>query len=60
VNLRHRRTGLLHSLQGLVVDIGRFDGVDLLLKLDDLRCCLLEVLLVHLFPSEGGLGSCTK
>jgi hypothetical protein len=59
VDLRHCRTSLLHGLEGLVVDIGRFDGVDLLLELDDLRCCLLEVLFVHLFPSEGGFGNCT-
>lgn len=60
VDLRHRCTSLLHRLQGLVVDISRFDGIDLLLELNDLRCCLLEVLFVNLFPSEGGFGSCTK
>jgi hypothetical protein len=55
VNLLHSGTGLLHCGQSLVVDVRRFDGVYLLLELHDLRRCLLEVLLVDLFPSEGVL-----
>lgn len=37
VDLRHRRTGLLHSLQGLVVDVRGLDRVYLLFQLHDLR-----------------------
>lgn len=36
VNLFHRCTSLLHRLEGLIVDIRRFDRVHLLLKLNDL------------------------
>lgn len=36
VNLFHRRTSLLHRLERLIVDIGRFDRVHLLLELDNL------------------------
>lgn len=57
VDLCHRRTGLLHRLQSLVVDIRRLDRVDLLLELRDLRRCLFEVLFLYLFPSERGFGS---
>jgi hypothetical protein len=57
VNDLHRLTSLLHRLQGLVVDVGRFDGVNLLLQLDDLGCCLFEILFVGLLPSECGFGS---
>ena len=53
MDLLHSGTGLLHSSQGLVVDIRGFDGVYLLLELHTLSCCLLERLLVDLFPSEG-------
>lgn len=59
VDLSHRRTSLLHRLQSLVVDIRRLDRVDLLLQLRDLRCRLLKVLFLHLFPSQCGFGSCT-
>lgn len=52
MDLLHSGAGLLHSSQGLVVDIRGFDGVYLLLKLHNLSCCLLEILLVDLFPSE--------
>jgi hypothetical protein len=57
VNFLHRLTGLLHRLQGFVVDVGRFDRVYLLLQLDDLGRCLLEILFVGLLPSECGFGS---
>lgn len=55
----HSGTGHLHRGQGLVIDIRGFDGVGLLLELHDLRRCLLEILLVDLFPSEGVFGSCS-
>lgn len=58
MDLCHCRAGLLHRLQSLVVDVRGLDRVDLLLELHDLRRCLLEVLLVYLFPSEGGFGRC--
>lgn len=56
MNLLHGSAGLLHGSQGLVVDVRGFDGVYLLLKLHNLGCCLLEILLVDLFPSKGVLG----
>lgn len=40
-----------------MINVGGFDRVYLLLKLDDLGCCLLEIRLVDLFPSECGFGS---
>jgi hypothetical protein len=40
-----------------VIDIRRFDRVDLLFKLHGLRRCLFKVLLMHLFPSKGILSS---
>lgn len=60
MDLSHRRASLFHRLESLVVDIRRFDGVDLLLELHDLRRCLFEVLLVDFFPSQGGFGSYTS
>jgi hypothetical protein len=56
VDLLHCCTGLFHRGQSLVIDVRRFNGVYLLLELHDLRRCLLEVLLMDLFPSEGILG----
>jgi hypothetical protein len=58
VDLFHSGAGLLHCSQGLVVDIRGLDGVYLLLELHNLSCCLLEILLVDLFASEGVLGGC--
>jgi hypothetical protein len=58
MDLCHGSAGRLHRVQGLLVDIRRFDRVDLLFELGDLRGCLFEVLLVDLFPSQSGFGSC--
>jgi hypothetical protein len=60
MDLCHGSAGRLHCVQGLLVDIRRFDRVDLLLELGDLRGCLIEVLLVDLFPSQSGFGSCGR
>ena len=56
MDLFHSGAGLLHCSQGLVVDIRGFDGVYLLLELHNLSCCLLEILFVDLFASEGVFG----
>ena len=55
MDLVHGRACRLHRLQSLLVDIRRFDGVDLLFQLGDLCRRLFEVLLMDLFPSESSL-----
>jgi hypothetical protein len=58
MNLLHSITSRLHSLERLVVDIRRFDRVNLLLELHDLRRGLLKVLLMLMFPSQRSFGGC--
>lgn len=60
MDLCHGSAGGLHCVQSLLVDIRRFDRVDLLFELGDLRSCLFEILLVDLLPSQGGFGSCGR
>jgi hypothetical protein len=54
MNLLHSFPCLFHSRQGLSVDIGRFDGVYLLLERRYLCRCLLESMLVLLLSFESG------
>lgn len=56
MDLLHRRAGVLHRDEGLLVDVCGLDGVDLLLEHRDLAVCLLEGVLVLLFPLQCVLG----
>ncbi len=56
----HRGAGVLHRRQGFLVDVGGFDGVDLLLEHGDLAVGLFEGVLVLLFALEGRAGSYTS
>jgi hypothetical protein len=60
VDLLHGRAGVLHRVQGLLVDVRGFDAVDLLFDLGDLRGCLLEAALVDFFAAEGGFRGCDE
>lgn len=59
MDVLHRRAGILHGLQRAAINVGRLDGVDLLLQRADLRLCLLQRALVRLFPSQRRLGRYT-
>jgi hypothetical protein len=50
--------GVLHGVQGLLVDVGGFDAADLALDGHHLRRGLLELVLEGLFAAEGGFGDC--
>jgi hypothetical protein len=50
----HGLAGLLHSGESLTVDVGRLDGVDLLLEGTNLLHRLLHGVLVVLLASQGG------
>ena len=52
----HGFTGVLHGEEGLLVDVGGFDGVDLVLQHGDLRGGLFEGVLVCLFAFERRAG----
>lgn len=52
MNLGHGRSGRLHCIQSLLVDIRRFDGINLLFELGNLRRRLFKVLLVDFFPPK--------
>lgn len=54
----HGGAGVLHGGEGFLVDVCRFDGVDLLFKHGYLAVCLLEGVFVLLLAFEGGAGSC--
>lgn len=56
MDMAHSRARRLHGLQGLLVDVRRFNRIDLLFQLGDLRRRLFEILLMKLFPSESSLG----
>ena len=58
VDLAHGFAGVLHRFQGLLVDVGGLDGVDLLLDLGDLRRCLFEAALVDFLAAEGCFRGC--
>ena len=49
VDVLHGLAGALHGRQGLAVDVGRLDGVDLLLQRRYLRHRLLQVVFMGLF-----------
>ena len=49
----HSLCSCLHCGQSLSVDIGRFDGVDLLLQCNDLRVRVFERRLVVLSTKQG-------
>ncbi len=53
VDLLHRGAGVLHCVERFLVNVGGFDGVDLLLDLAYLGVGLLEGALVQLFTAEG-------
>lgn len=55
VNALHGLACLLHGCKGLAVDIGRLDGVDLLLQGPNLCRRLLQTVLMCLLPLEGSL-----
>lgn len=48
VDMFHCRVGVAHRSKRLLVDVGRFDGVDLLFQSADLRNGLVERVLVCL------------
>jgi hypothetical protein len=56
--LLHRLAGLLHRQERFLVDIGRLDGIYLLLQRPDLRLGLLEAVLVLLLTFQGSLRGC--
>jgi hypothetical protein len=56
VNLLHCLPGVLHRVERFLVDIGRFDRVDLLLDLGDLRRGLFEGAFVEFLAAEGCFG----
>lgn len=58
VDRLHGGTSVLHGGEGLLVDVGGLDGVDLLLEHGYLVARLLEGLLVLLLTLEGGAGGC--
>lgn len=58
MDLLHRLTGLFHRQEGFMVDVGRFDRVNLLLYGCDLREGLFEGVFVLLLPSECCFGRC--
>jgi len=58
VDLLHGLTGFLHRQEGFLVDVGCFDGVDLLLYGRDLRGGLFEGVFVLLLSSECCFGRC--
>lgn len=60
VHALHGLAGLVHGIQGFLVNVGGLDRIDMLLELDDLILGLFEVLLVHFLSPEGGLGDCSK
>lgn len=53
VDMLHGLASLLHSQQGLVVDIGRLNRVDLRFQGLYLRQCLFLRVFVGLFASQG-------
>lgn len=55
----HRLAGLLHRQERLLVDVGRLDGIYLLLQRSDLRLSLLEAVFVLLLAFQCGLRSCS-
>jgi hypothetical protein len=56
VDVFHGFAGVLHGEEGLLVDVGGFDGVDLVLQHGDLRGGLFEGVLVCLFAFERRAG----
>lgn len=58
MDVLHGLARLLHGQQGFPVDVGRLDGVDLLLQRADLRYRLVETVLMRLLPFQGSLGGC--
>ena len=56
VDLLHGLSCALHGGQGLAVDVGRLDGIYLLLERADLRVGLLQAMFVDLLTPEGCLG----
>jgi hypothetical protein len=56
VDALHGLASLLHGSKGLAVDIGRFDGVDLLFQCSNLCRCLFQTVLMRLLPLERRLG----
>jgi hypothetical protein len=59
VHTLHRSARLVHRAQRLLVDVGRFDRINLLFELNDLCLSLFEVLFVEFLPSESSLGRYT-
>lgn len=55
----HRISGVVHGVQGLLVDVCRFDGIHLLFELHNLVLGLFEVFLVQLLSSQGCFGGYT-
>lgn len=56
MNLLHGRAGILHGDEGFLVDVGGFDGVDLLLEHGDLAVGLFEGVLVLLLTFKSVAG----
>ena len=60
MDLFHGFAGILHGDEGLLVDVGGFDGVDLLFEHGDLAGGLLEGVLMLLLAFEGVACSCKE
>jgi hypothetical protein len=55
--LLHGGACILHRIKCFLVDVRRFNTVDLLLDLCNLCSSLLQAALVDLFPAQGGFRS---
>lgn len=58
VDLFHGFAGVLHGEQGLLVDVGGFDRVNLVFEHGDLGGGLFEGVFVSFLAFEGRSGSC--
>lgn len=58
MDLLHRLARPLHRRKGFPVDVGRLDGVDLLLESTDLAESLVERVFMLLLPSQRRLRRC--